>query len=322
VAEAIRSVEGTLGPGRDAPCPCGSQLAAGNCHVAPSDGRWVTPSAEPLLTDKRTGYGHPACYANASSDCSGKLTSEHWLSKNVLMALAPITISGMPWQQGGQDTVGVNSLGSNVLCERHNEALSVLDEVAGQVFRVLRDFQADLRVDPDPHGPEFALFDGPTIERWLLKMFWGAVAARALSTSSGPITSIPPAIPLAELAEALFRGGTLPSGSGMFISHRQDLFHPKAEVDISGFAALDGAIREGVVSFGPVGFRFSFGPPVPEIRRRAVRHPRGILMGLTETPEATTRQKVLALGWPDGGGNPVTVTRQGNGIVAAGPSDF
>jgi len=172
-----------------------------------------------------------------------------------------------------------------------------------------------LRVEPDPHGPEFALFDGPTIERWLLKVFWGAIAAEALATSSGPITSLPDSTPVDMLAEALFRGGTLPPGSGLFVSHRQELFQPKAEVDLSGFALVDGAIREGVVSFGPVALRFSFGPPVADVMRRANLHPQGIFMAVTAGSAAATRQKILALGWPDGGCPPVTLTRQGNGSV-------
>jgi len=113
------------GPQGDELCPCGSRRRARSCHLAP-DGWWLTPSAPPLLGDERTGYRHPGCYASTSSDCSSRLSREHWLSASVLNAFAPITVSGMPWQHGSQHTLPVRNLGAKVLCERHNKALSPL----------------------------------------------------------------------------------------------------------------------------------------------------------------------------------------------------
>jgi hypothetical protein len=82
------------GPQGDELCPCGSRRRARSCHLAP-DGWWLTPSAPPLLGDERTGYRHPGCYASTSSDCSSRLSREHWLSASVLNAFAPIGLRGM-----------------------------------------------------------------------------------------------------------------------------------------------------------------------------------------------------------------------------------
>jgi len=283
------------------------------------DRRWLTPPPEPLLDDERTGYSHPGCYAAASRDCSSKLTSEHWLSANVLKALEPVTISGAAWQSGGQQSLPVKALGANVLCERHNGALSHLDATAGQVFHVLRDYQGDLRGQSDPHGPEFALFDGPTLERWLLKLFWGGAVAKVLGTENGPITSLSDTVPVEDLVEALFRGGSLPDGTGMFVTSRPGvLFSPEAEVDVSGFAEEGGRLREGSVAFGPVALRFSLGPSIEVAGRPVKQHPQAIFM---RASTATTSQKILALGWPDVGTWPVILTRQGDGTAVTNPSD-
>jgi hypothetical protein len=306
------------GPRDNSHCPCGSLRRSRSCHMA-DDRRWLTPTPEPLLDDEPTGYSHPGCYAAASRDCSSKLTSEHWLSASVLKALEPVTISGAAWQAGGQQSLPVTALGANVLCERHNGALSRLDTTAGQVFHVLRDYQGDLRAQSDPHGPEFALFDGLTLERWLLKLFWGGAAARVFGTDSGPITSLSDTVPPEDLVAALFRGGSLPNGSGMFVTSRPDaVFSPEAEVDVSGFAEEGGRLREGSVAFGPVALRFSFGPPIEVAGRPVKQHPQAIFMRGSAAP---TSQKILALGWPDVGSWPVILTRQGDGTALANPSD-
>jgi hypothetical protein len=94
---------------------------------------------------------------------------------------------------------------------------------AGQVFHVLWDYRGDLRVQFDPHGPEFALFDGLTLERWLLKLFRDGVAARVFATDSGPITSLSDTVPAEDLVDAVFRGGTLLSRAARGATERMKL---------------------------------------------------------------------------------------------------
>ncbi|BFO23218.1 hypothetical protein SHKM778_96060 (plasmid) [Streptomyces sp. KM77-8] len=130
----------------------------------------------PLLAGARTGYMHPKCYAAASRDCSEKISQEHWLSADVLRGMTngkTITVLGMPWQKGSTHQLPVSALAANILCQRHNSALSPLDVSASSAFRVLWHFQEDQRRVPDPHGAEFALVNGDELERWLLKLLWG-----------------------------------------------------------------------------------------------------------------------------------------------------
>ena len=309
----FRPSEHHWGPREDEPCPCGSRRRARNCHRA-ADGRWLTPDAEPLLAGDLTGQSHPRCYARASGDCSSKLTSEHWISASVLESLEPVTVSGMPWQQGGQHSLSVKSLGSNILCARHNGALSDLDKLAARLFRVLRDYQADLRADVDPHGAEFALFDGATLERWLLKTFWGAASARVLGTPSGVISQVPAVVPEASVAGYLFRGDGRPEGIGMYVGIQPGaLVAPRAEIDISGMAKPDGTIVDGRLAFGPLVMGFTFGTP-PDIGVERHRHPQAIFMR-EEGSTIPQRQKIVALGWSEQGDPPVILIRQSPGLV-------
>lgn len=150
---------------------------------------------------------HPRCYAGVSEDCSTKVSSEHWLSADILRASSgeqPVIVSGMPWQAGAEHALSVRALGSKVLCERHNRALSPLDRLAGQVFRVVHHYQADQREITDPHGHEFALFSGDVFERWMLKLLWGGVAARALGRREAPAPSLRSTIDARWLTDVTF----------------------------------------------------------------------------------------------------------------------
>jgi hypothetical protein len=185
---------GHWGPSHDEPCPCGSGVLAGECHAHRSSGRWRLPPYTPLLTDGRTGFAHNGCYASIANDCSTKLSNEHWLSKGVLLEAGdgqPLRFRGLSWQQAGSEVqIPARRMGSNILCSRHNTALSRLDTTAVRVFRALRRYQRDLRTKPDPHGDEFFLASGEELERWLLKLFWGATEAGVLGPTGQPITEL------------------------------------------------------------------------------------------------------------------------------------
>jgi len=268
------------------------------------------------LTDEPSGFSHPRCYARASKDCSSKLTSEHWLSSNLLRELEPLTVGGLRWHDG-ESTIRAKALGSNILCDRHNRALSPLDDAAGEVFRVLRHFQADLRTTPDPHGPEFALFDGETVERWLLKVFWGCVTSGNVKNPDGALIELPDSIPAEELTQVLFRGQLLPDGWGLYMTTAALLFRPTAEIDLSGITGPDGKLAAGELAIGPFVLRFSFGLP-PEFGLRRNRHPQAIFI----RSEVSDVQKVFAMGWQDSGNRPIILSRVlDEGNVTSGPLD-
>ncbi len=50
----------------------------------------------------------------------------------------PITVGGFPWLGGKEKTLATKGLTSKILCDRHNSALSGLDEVGIRFFEKLR----------------------------------------------------------------------------------------------------------------------------------------------------------------------------------------
>jgi hypothetical protein len=69
--------------------------------------------------------------------------------------------------------VSVGSLTAKILCKRHNEALSPLDEEAGHFFSSLRNALIDLQRKTLSRRPIFHLIGGEALELWMLKVACG-----------------------------------------------------------------------------------------------------------------------------------------------------
>jgi hypothetical protein len=161
-----------------------------------------------------TGFAHPKCYARSLGDCSSQITGEHFLSRSVLQELGgeAVILRGMPWQREEFRRIGVNSVTANVLCGRHNSALSGLDTTAVRFFRRLR--RAETAVRTGDGTSEVALFPGIDIERWLLKCIMGLAAGHAVRTPEGaPI----PWSPTPLWCRLLFGRVSFPSTWGLYV---------------------------------------------------------------------------------------------------------
>lgn len=303
------SSPGHWGPGHNEPCPCGSGAPAGNCHADRASGRWRLPPYTPLLTDARTGYSHNNCYASVTNDCSTTLSNEHWLSESVLLEAGdgqPLRFIGLSWQPaGGEIRLPASRMGSNILCTRHNTALSRLDGNAARIFRALRRYQKDLRTRPDPHGDEFFLASGEELERWLLKLFWGATAAGVLGPTGQPITELRRTADLKMLAEYLFRDGSLPNQWGFYVEGNPGGERSSdAEIAVETRTGRDGDLWRASASMGVVTLDFAFFVPDARLGVAKTYRPQGVFL----SDEARTVQKVLALSWDGASGLPFTLT--------------
>ena len=118
----------------------------------------------------RTGFAHPGCYARGLNDCSTDISGEHLFSEVTLNLVAgqdgKVTRTGYPWQEEGEaQTLTPSSCKANVLCKRHNNALSPVDVAMGRFLKAILntpDFlrNQDLRV---------LILSGDDLERWILK---------------------------------------------------------------------------------------------------------------------------------------------------------
>jgi hypothetical protein len=120
------------------PCPCESGQKIKNCpnRCLRRDGTLRPRPVKTRPPAPPTGFTNARCYAAPLNDCSTKITGEHTLSNLVLRELSPTGITEVSGLAGRQHdefvSVPIGSFTCNVLCDRHNSALSSLD--AGRVF--------------------------------------------------------------------------------------------------------------------------------------------------------------------------------------------
>lgn len=303
------------GPGKNFYCPCGSHRSVRSCHRS-AGGYWLAQAPVPLLADARTGYTHPRCYGNASQDCSSRISREHWLSASILREIlgsdTGIVISGLPWLRGETKSLPVSRLFSFILCERHNNHSSSLDTVAGQFFRATKTDQLSLAEPdhPDRAKDAFALCQGSELERWLLKLFWGALEAKSLGRDGDAISDLKTGLDKARLADILWRGSNWPNGWGMYMqAHEIDPHGTPNSVAIEAHTGPGGKLWGGSVTLGALQLRLGLGV-ASEPPENFIYRPGGIVI----TAKGAMVEKVIALAWPEPGHRWATYERQGAAI--------
>ncbi len=156
----------------DEPCPCGHGRLYAQCCLG-IDGRvYKSPSGRRPPVPP-TGFAHARCYMGWSQDCDQQISGEHFISAVVLTQLGgpKVKVNGVPWLAADETKIlPISSLTGNILCKRHNEAMSRLDEMAGTFFAALKLIHDDIfdRKTLSKRWKWF-LFSGEELELWLLK---------------------------------------------------------------------------------------------------------------------------------------------------------
>lgn len=200
-------------------CPCDeSGKLIKDCRCLQSNGRLLPQQKNTEPPPPQTNYAHPGCYMATTRDCSKKISREHYISLNVLELIQSIggsKVSGFPWiPEGETRDVSASALAANILCERHNAALSGLDSVAGRLFLGFKHIEEGFFSRTTTRTPACWLFNGYDIERWMLKILCGATFSGNASTNSG--TTIDWAPP-ADVVDLLLGRLHLPNRCGLYL---------------------------------------------------------------------------------------------------------
>lgn len=78
------------------------------------------------------------CWAKSLNNCSSKITGEHIVSNLILDKY--VTVKGFSWCKNESKTIGSSSLVGNILCNKHNEALSAYDNEAKKYLDTIVEF--------------------------------------------------------------------------------------------------------------------------------------------------------------------------------------
>lgn len=195
---------------RQQPCRCGSGRLAGACCLQGS--HWFKPPAVVTLQTPNTGKAVEKCYMSEARACDGGISGEHLISESVIRLLAgdgQFTIGGTPWlPEGESKAVGPKSLTANCLCERHNGALSPLDEAARYIFAALK---SCLEKAPDASN---YMASGHDLERWLLKTLKALAASQNLARGRRRLAgTFASDVRILEMLEDI---GMWPRGTGLY----------------------------------------------------------------------------------------------------------
>ncbi len=154
------------------PCYCGSDKKVKFCHPLKNRrGDIPRPSASNCKPPgPPTGFAHLACYARQLNDCSVEISGEHLFSEVMLKLLVgadgKFARTGYPWQAEGEfQSLTPATCKANVLCKRHNNALSPLDTTAGAFFKAILKTPEFLQ----NHELRVLILSGDDLERWILK---------------------------------------------------------------------------------------------------------------------------------------------------------
>jgi len=207
---------------RNNPCPCESNKKAKNCCLKTNT--WNKFPSDITPKNALDGIENVKCYAKQTKNCCEKISGEHYISKNVLEIVndnkGRIPIEGVTWIPVGESRVlPTKNLVSNILCKRHNEALSPLDAEAGKLIKTIgsydNDFNATIPKD------EIKVLCGEDIERWMLKTTCGLVKGGHLGKDGIPLKAEVKDIWI----DILYGKISWPNSWGLYVSTSTETIH-------------------------------------------------------------------------------------------------
>ena len=204
-------------------CPCGRGDAYANC-CAHTDALPLLKVPNLVPPGPTTNFSNTGCYMHSTANCSENLSREHYFSETVMEQLHSefINLEGAPWlAEGEKKTYGIKALTAKILCERHNNAFSPLDEIGGHAMRQITDAVNYATRKSHSERTQHFIISGEGFEQWTVKVLAGIYYGRIASNGRQPLKD-DHSIDEREIVTAL-SGGALTSPRGLNI-------HPEIDV--------------------------------------------------------------------------------------------
>jgi hypothetical protein len=253
----------------------------------------LMPSKRITLPGPVSGIKHEKCYANADGNCSSKISKEHFISANYLEQIQlnnTAKVAGLTWQAPETfNLVPVKTMASNILCERHNNALSPLDAVFGSFAETVREFDR-----PGSTHSEAREISGSDIELWMLKCLVGLTASGNVKGTLKP-----------ECSDILFGRIDWPEGWGLYFANQagEQIYHSNSLL-IETMVSPDNVVLLGKLFIQGLPFLLVMGKP-DNPQNVGVWRPATIIF---KSPDS---EKTITLSWDGGCGPAICLTRTG-----------
>jgi hypothetical protein len=239
------------------------------------------------------------------------LNKEHFVSKALLEELKDETglkVIGYPHGNFGQILMSVESMAAKMLCEKHNSSLSEVDTEGTRYVLSFFDAYLNLNEARLTRDKKY-VFQGPLIERWLLKYVCGLIATGQAGIGEERIIKQTPPV---EFLQALFGLETMPPRWGLYVrppSGPQIQVAKQINLNLYLPGLPNGNLRVSGVKLEHCGFTSMLllrNPPLEILGteldgsdlKGAVRHPQSFQF----IHEPTGRKVEMKLKWPENSG--------------------
>jgi hypothetical protein len=146
------------------------------------------------------------CWAATLGTCGGGPSREHYITDGIFEG-ETINAFGLPWCIDEPLSIGLAAATARILCKRHNEALSDLDNEASKLSKFIT-----LNVFAQPLVDDTTTLDGRLIEKWALKTLFNLGYLGALDRPT-----FARLLPPADIIGCLFSDATVPEGAGLYL---------------------------------------------------------------------------------------------------------
>jgi hypothetical protein len=161
-------------------------------------------------------YKHPKCYANTRGGCSSKISGEHYVSHGLIKLYGkndPDYTIQHKTGKGVGHPVSPKNFKANILCQKHNTALSPADDAALAFATFLRRNALQYDAGAGEWGDaEEITISGDDMQRWVLKLFLNHVVTGHLHEQQDNTVTFPP-----EAIDLLLDRGAWPSEWGLTV---------------------------------------------------------------------------------------------------------
>lgn len=195
------------------------------------------------------------CWASGLGGCSDEGSREHLVSKGLFMN-GEVMVQGFPWCEDAPKKVGLSSVTAKILCRKHNNDLSPIDEAGAAAFDAIRQSTrlGNLRSKVRTtywHVRQFRI-DGPGLERWFLKTLINIAFRSEYRIGEDSTTRGEPSIRLVETA---FSVRNFEGRAGIYqVAHVGEQIQSDDAFKFSPLIRDTGNIAGGMFAFR--GFRF------------------------------------------------------------------
>jgi hypothetical protein len=197
------------------------------------------------------------CWAAHLGNCSHGMSREHIVSMNLFSYDPPrgIEVSGFPWLGDEKKILPIGALTSNILCERHNNALSVADVEGGNLFHAFQEIShAENMIKSKTSPVSFRQYklDGRLLERWFLKTTINFMCQQKYPIGDGEPVS---GMPSTELVEIAFGERSFKAQCGLYLIHSAENINSFDRLEFAAYFKSDMSYIAGGI-FLLRGFRF------------------------------------------------------------------